>query len=344
MHTNKFTALIILLVIITAIAFITDVLLGSVNIPLNKTLSILFHQTEDPIWSRIIFDFRLPKAITAALVGSGLSIAGLQMQTLFRNPLAGPYMLGISSGASLGVAIVVLSTGILGTRLHLLGSVSKISTVLAAIVGAGFMLMIIVLLSRKIKNNITLLILGLMFSHIAGAFEEVLQYFAEAKKLQGFVIWNLGNFSTVAWEEVLILSLLVLTGLIISFCLSKPLNALLLGENYAMSMGINTSNSRLLIILVTGILAGSITAFCGPIAFLGVAVPHLTRGLFNTSDHLKLIPLVCLVGAIVTLCCDIISQLPKYVLPINVVTSLIGGPVVIWVIIKQYKTKSSFAS
>ena len=323
--------------------FLADLLIGSVYIPAGSIFDILTGGSDsDSVFSRIVLNFRLPKAITACLAGAALSVCGLLMQTLFRNPLAGPFVLGINSGASLGVAIVLLSAGISSEAA--VGAFTKLGIIFSASIGAGLILLLVVLVSKSIKDSITLLILGLMFGHITSAIEGILQYFSRAESLQGFIIWSLGSFSNVVWDELAILAPFIIAGIVTAFYLSKPLNALLLGENYANSMGVNVKRSRTIVIIATGVLAGSITAFCGPIAFLGIAVPHLTRNLLNTSDHKILIPTVCLTGATLALICDVIAQMPGTgrTLPVNAVTSLFGAPVVIWVILRQRKRKFSF--
>jgi iron complex transport system permease protein len=321
------------------LVFIADISFGSVKIPISEVFHILCGKPAKDSWVLIILDFRIPKAITAMLSGAGLSVCGLLMQTLFRNPLAGPYVLGINSGASLGVAIVMLSAG---TYSVLLTSLFKMGIIASAALGAMLVMFLILAVSRNIRDNATILILGIMFGQIAGAAEGVLQYFSRAESLQGFVIWGMGNFTGVVWKEMLLFAPVVLLGLACSFFLSKPLNALLLGDKYASSLGVKVRRTRTLIIASTGILAGCITAFCGPVAFIGVAVPHLTRALLNTADHKHLVPGVCLFGALLTLLCDLLTQMPgsDQVLPVNVVTSLIGAPVVIWVILRQKQLRS----
>jgi iron complex transport system permease protein len=283
--------------------------------------------------------FRLPKAMTALLVGAALAVSGLQMQTLFGNPLAGPFVLGVSSGASLGVALAIMASGVLGQTILATFVSGSYGIILAASVGAVTVLLLVVLISQKIPDNTTLLIIGLMIGHVTSAVVGILQYFTDAESLQGFVLWSLGSFNNVVWNEMKVLVPVIVIGLMMAFAFSKTLNALLLGEHYAKSLGINISSSRLMIILSTGLLAGGATAFCGPIAFLGLAIPHLARPLFNSSDHKVLVPACILIGGGMALVCDIIAQLPGsgVTLPINAVTSLIGAPVVIWVIIKQRK-------
>ena len=324
---------------LTILLFILDVLIGSVAIPWNVTMDVF---TGKPVanlaWETILMDFRLPKAITALIAGVALSVSGLQMQTLFRNALAGPYVLGVTSGASLGVALVLLVSSYSGFTL-LSGITGSIGVVGAAFAGGMLVLLLILWVSSRINNNTTILILGLMFGHFTNAIVGVLQYFSEAQDLKGFIIWNMGSFGNVVWDELLVLIPIVTIAFFIAFILSKQLNILLLGESYARSMGVNVTVSRLNIIVSTGLLAASVTAFCGPVAFLGMAIPHLVRNVFVTADHRVLIPTTALWGGMFALLCDIIAQLPGTgeTLPINAITSIIGAPVVIWVIIKNRK-------
>ncbi|MEN8248556.1 MAG: iron ABC transporter permease [Bacteroidota bacterium] len=321
--------------------FLLDISLGSVNIPFKATIAILTGQeVEESSWEQIILLFRLPRVFTAIAVGAGLAVSGLLMQTLFRNPLAGPYVLGISSGASLGVALVILASGVLS--FGLLGS--KVSILLAAGLGAAAVLLVVLLISRNIPDSTTLLILGLMFGSIAGAIVSVLQYYSRAEELQSFVIWTFGSLSHVRWADMPIFGVLVILGLILAFLIQKPLNSFFLGERQASSIGVNIERTRITVLIATSILAGSITAYCGPIAFIGLAVPHLTRVIFPTSNHKLLIPAVALSGAFIMVLADFIAQMPgsEHVLPINAVTALIGGPVIIWVIIRKRNIGKSF--
>lgn len=335
-----------LLLLLTGILFFFNISLGSVKIPFDSILTIFIGGTlENEAWQYIIFEFRIPKAITAILVGVGLSISGLQMQTLFRNPLAGPFVLGISSGASLGVAVLVLAgvslSGILGISIFM-GSGLQ---VIAATLGAAFVLLMVMLVSIRVKDSMTLLIVGLMFGSATGALVSILQYFSNKDQLQEYLIWTFGSLGGLSWSEISIFIPVVFIGVTLSYLFIKPLNALLLGERYAQSMGVSLEKSRFWIIISTSVLAGSITAFCGPIAFIGIAVPHLTRLLFDTADHKILIPAVALSGAILMLVCDIIAQVPfsDSTLPINVITSLLGAPVVIWVILRGRNVSKSFS-
>lgn len=329
----------ILLILAVVLAFILDVWLGSVRIPVKGVLTILTGGiSENDAWDKIVLLFRLPKAATAIMAGGALAVSGLMMQSFFRNPLAGPFVLGVSSGASLGVAIFVMA-GFSGALL-----INSIGIVVAASIGAGLAFSFVLLASIRIKDSATLLIIGLMVGSITGAVVGTLQYFSSAKQLQAFTIWTFGSLSNVGITDLPLFLGFTSAGLVISYLLFKPLNAILLGEEYAQSLGVNVSKLRNGILLSTGLLAGVVTAYCGPIAFVGIAVPHLTRGLFPTSDHKKLIPSVFLMGSLVLLICDIIAQLPgsQYVLPINVVTSILGAPVVIWIILKRRNLGASF--
>ena len=316
---------------------LVNISLGSVAIPLKEVVKGIFGQemTKES-WEIILWNFRFPKAITAILVGIGLSMSGLLMQTLFRNPLAGPYVLGLSSGASLGVAFVILGTGLLPTYIASF-FLSSYGLVVASSLGAFLVLLAVLLVSRKLKDTMAILIVGLMFGSFTSAIVSVLSYFTTAEKLQKFTFWSMGSISNLTWQEISILSLLIFIGIAISFTVIKPLNALLLGEKYAQSIGINYKKTRFLIIVATSILAGSITAFAGPIAFIGLAVPHMAKLLFQTSNHLILFWSTLLLGAIVMLVCDTIAQVPgnDITLPINAVTSVIGAPIVIWLLVRK---------
>ena len=298
----------------------------------------MFGPLENTSWQYIIMDYRLPKAFTAIIVGSGLGISGLMMQTLFRNPLAGPFVLGITSGASLGVALITMGASLFG-GIFLGVLASKWSVVIAATLGSFLVLLTVLIVSTKVRDAMTILIIGLMFGSISAAVVNVLSYFSSAEELQHYVFWGFGSLGNLSWNELLILFLVYLLGLLLSFTTIKSLNSLLLGENYAKSVGLNIKQSRLLIIISTSLLAGTITAFSGPIAFIGLAIPHITRQIFNTSNHKILLPAVFLFGAIIMLICDSIAQLPssEYTLPINAITSLIGAPVVVWLLVRKRK-------
>ena len=315
-----------------------NISLGSVSIPTKEIFKSLFTSIDNESWQYIIQNYRLPKAFTAILVGSGLGISGLLMQTLFRNPLTGPFVLGISSGASLGVAIVILGAGIFGGVFTTL-LVSKWSVVIAASLGSFLVLLAVLAVSSKVRDTMAILIIGLMFGSITAAVVSVLSYFSSAEKLQQYIFWGFGSLGNLSWYELLIFFIIYSLGLLLSIISIKSLNTLLLGENYAKSLGLNIKQSRLIIILATSLLAGTITAFAGPIAFIGLAIPHIVRQIFTTSNHKTLLPAVFLFGAIVMLICDSIAQLPTsdYTLPINAITSLIGAPVVIWLLVRKRK-------
>lgn len=339
MIQRRFNKAFTLLGLLLLAAVVGNLALGSVAIPLADTLAILFGgNPEKSTWEFIIWDYRLPKTITAVLTGSGLAVSGLIMQTLFRNPLAGPFVLGLSSGASLGVALLILGAGALG---GLIGNflVDPWSLVIASALGSFLVLLAVVAVSLRVKDTMALLIIGLMFGSLTAAVVAVLSYFSNAEQLQQYIFWSFGSLGNQSWAGIGILALCVVPGLIITFTRSKSLNALLLGEPYAQSMGLNLRKTSLILIGLTSLLAGSITAFAGPIAFVGLAIPHITRQWFPTSDHRLLIPAVILVGALVMLVCDTIAQWPfsAYTLPINAITSLFGAPVVIWLLVRKRK-------
>lgn len=327
-----------ILAIALVVSFIGNISLGSVAIPISSVFKSLFTSIDNQSWQYIILNYRLPKAITAILVGSGLGISGLLMQTLFRNPLAGPFVLGISSGASLGVAVVILGAGIFGGNLAMM-LLSRWSIVLAASLGSFLVLLSVLAVSIKVRDTMAILIIGLMFGSITAAIVSVLSYFSSAEQLQQYIFWGFGSLGNLSWNELLIFSCIYIFGLFLGIASIKALNTLLLGENYAKSLGLNINQSRLIIIIATSLLAGTITAFAGPIAFIGLAIPHMVRQVFNTANHKTLLPAVFLFGAIVMLICDSIAQLPtsNYTLPINAITSLIGAPVVIWLLVRKRK-------
>ena len=321
------------------LTWLLNISFGSVAIPFKATLSILSGNSASvPSWSYIIWDYRLPKAFTAILVGSGLALSGLVMQTLFRNPLAGPFVLGITSGASLGAALLLMGSTLL-SGFATYGFLKDSSIIIAASLGSFLVLSIVMLVANKVRDTMALLVIGLMFGSITSAIVSVLAYFSDAEQLQRFVFWSYGSIGNLSWNQVLLLASIVIVGILLSVLSIKPLNALLLGENYAKSLGISLKNSRMLLIIITGLLAGSITAFAGPIAFVGLAVPHLTRQVFNTMEHKILVPAVCISGAVLMLLCDLIAQLPNSanVLPINAITSIVGAPVVIWLLVRKQK-------
>ncbi len=334
-HIKAFTLLSLLLIVFFGI----NISLGSVSIPLFETFSVIFGETtSNNSWEYIIWNYRLPKAITAILVGSGLALSGLLMQTLFKNPLAGPFVLGISSGASLGVALLIMGSSIFSSYIGL-QLVSNISLAIVASIGSFIVLLSVIIVASKVKDTMALLIIGLMFGSITAAIVSVLSYFTNAEKLQQYVYWSFGSIGNLSWQQIAILIVLCFVGVILSIFSIKALNALLLGENYARSLGIKIKKARYIIIITTGLLAGGITAFAGPIAFIGLAVPHLTRQIFNTTNHKILVPAVLLYGAVLMLLCDTVAQLPNSasVLPINAITSIIGAPVIIWLLVRKQK-------
>lgn len=313
--------------------------LGSVYIQFTEVVSILMgNASENSSWEYIILNFRLPKTITAILVGAGLSVCGLLMQTLFRNPLAGPYVLGLSSGASLGVALLILGgsifSGVLASFVF-----SKWAVVFAASLGSVVVMMAVMATAIRIKDTMALLIIGLMFASLTGAVVSILAYFSPASNLQQYIFWSFGSLGNLSLNEVGILSLVTSLGLLLSVYCLKNMNALLLGEDYAKSLGVPIQKNRNIIIVATGLMAGGITAFAGPIAFIGLAVPHLIRQVVKTSNHFVLFPAVIFGGAIIMLICDSISQLPgsDLTLPINAVTSIFGAPIVIWLLLQKKK-------
>lgn len=334
---KKWRAVFLLLILILLLCFILSISLGSVQIPFGFVVEHFLGSSDNEVWSNIIQNFRVPKATTSLLAGSALAISGLQMQTLFRNPLAGPFILGISSGAGLGVALVIFLGFWLGGFIGMTGIGRSWLLVGAAGLGSFIVLSIVLVASFRVRSGVSLLIIGLMFGSAVSALVSILQYFSQAENIQAYVIWTFGSLGSLSWEELRVMMPVVLLSLTLSFLLSKPLNALLLGENYAESLGLNLKKARMLIIINTSLLAGTVTAFCGPIAFIGLAVPHIARMLFNTGNHLLLTPLVILLGGILLTIFDILAQLPgmQETLPINAVTSLFGAPFVIWLILRR---------
>ncbi|HHP7230572.1 MAG TPA: iron chelate uptake ABC transporter family permease subunit [Xenococcaceae cyanobacterium] len=340
-HKNSYIILISTILLSSLIfVFLSNLAFGSVNIPIKQVVTILLGgEAQKTTWTTIILKFRLPKALTATLAGAALGVSGLQTQTLFKNPLAGPFILGISSGASLGVALLVLAantTG-MGALLTNLGIIGDLSLAIAASLGAALVLLMVLLISRNVPDSTTLLILGLLFGYATNAIVSILLHFSDNNEIQSYLQWTFGSFGGVTWRQMVILAPVILLGLIIALLLSKPLNLMLLGESQAQTLGLAVQQTRFWIITSASILAGAITAFCGPIGFLGVVVPHLCRNLFKTVDHRVLIPVVAMMGAILALAADLVSQLPgsQTVLPLNSITALIGVPVVMWVILHR---------
>lgn len=332
-----------IVLVLIVIFFALNIALGSVFIPFSQIVKVLSGgQPENASWGSIILNTRLPQAVTAIFAGAALGLSGLMMQTLFRNPLAGPSVLGVSSGASLGVAIMMMFITLPGGKFIVVNQVfGSFSVIFSAFAGAFAVLILIGFFAERFKSNTTILILGIMLGYAISAIVGILQFYSLKEDLQAFVIWGLGSFANVSWERMSFFVPVIMVGVLLSVTLVKPLNALLLGENYAQNLGINLKKARVLIIVATGILTASVTAYCGPIAFLGLAIPHLSRNLFKTSNHLINIPGVIFTGALVALFCNLIARLPGFdgALPINAITSIIGAPVVIWIILKRNEFK-----
>jgi iron complex transport system permease protein len=325
--------------ILLVIFFIADLLFGSIIIPVKQVFFAFFPSsaTSDS-FRTIVLEFRLPKALTAVFTGAALSLSGLQMQTVFRNPLAGPYVLGISAGATLGVALFVLGFSS-AFAFGIFSSTGAWSLALVAWAGSFLVMLLILYVSARVNDIMTLLILGILFTSAVTAVVSILQYFSSESMLKAFVIWTMGSLGSVTKSQLMVLAPAILAGTFLAFLKIKDLNAFLLGEDYARSLGVSIKISRVIIFLSTSLMAGTITAFCGPIGFIGIAVPHICRVIFKTANHLVLVPAVILTGSIVMLFSDIVSQLPgmQTTLPINSVTALIGIPVIIWMIVKNRK-------
>ena len=339
MSQKNYSKHFLLMSVILIVFFFLNIRFGSVSIPFKDIFNILFGgDISKDSWETIIINFRVPKAITAILVGSGLSVCGLLMQTLFRNPLAGPFVLGISSGASLGVAILILGSSVFGGA-FLTSTLSNLSLPIAASFGAFLVLSSVIFAANKVRNTMSILIIGLMFGSLTSAIISVLAYFCEAAQIQQYLFWSFGSLGNLSWNELIIFTCIYSVGIIGTIFVIKPLNSLLLGENYAKSLGINVKKSRNIILLITSLLTGVITAFSGPIAFVGLAVPHIAKIIFSSSNHKILLPATAIIGAIILLICDSIAQLPtsEYTLPINAITSLFGAPIVIWLLVRKKK-------
>lgn len=328
----------ILLSLLLVILFVASLLLGSVSLQVKEVLGVILGQEVDPQTRILVTHFRLPKAITALVVGAALSASGLQMQTLFRNPLAGPYVLGISSGASLGVSLFLLGAPLLGVSVAS-ETLCNIGVVGSAWIGAALILAVIMAVSVRLKDIMAILILGMMFGSAASAIVQILQYLSPDSALKSFVVWTMGSLSGVSLQQLGLMSGIVVAGLALSIYLIKPLNLLLLGENYARTMGLNIRWIRFLLFASTTLLAGTVTAFCGPIGFIGIAVPHVARMLTGNADHRVLMPASMLMGSVTMLLCDIIAQLPGHemVLPVNTITALLGIPIIVLVIVRNRK-------
>lgn len=325
------------------IFFILNLLLGSVRIPLGSIVDILTGGSgEREIWRNIVLKSRVPQALTAVMAGAGLAVSGLLMQTVFHNPLAGPSVLGISSGASLGVAFVVLLSGSIGgVALSKLGVVGEVTITLSAVAGSLLVMALIAFVSQKVKGNVTLLVMGVMIGYIANAIIGVLKFFSAEEDIRAYVIWGLGSFARVSGGQTTVFVVLMLLLLPLSFLLIKTLNLMLLGDSYARNLGLNIKRARLLVISCAGVLVAVVTAYCGPIVFLGLAVPHICRGIFHTSNHAALLPASLLTGASLALVCNLIARMPGFegALPVNSVTALVGAPVVIWVLFHKRRSQ-----
>ncbi|MDE5980874.1 MAG: iron ABC transporter permease [Bacteroidaceae bacterium] len=330
-HTS---VLFVILIVLTVFLFVSDLAVGAVSVPLRDVWNALTGGDCPRGTAKIILSIRLVKAVVAVLAGAALSVSGLQMQTLFRNPLAGPYVLGISSGASLGVALFILGAPLFG----LSATFASLGIAGAAWTGAAVVLVIIAAVGRRIKDIMVILILGMMFSSGVGAIVQILQYLSNEESLKAFVIWTMGSLGDVTLSQLYVLVPAVVAGLLLAIVTIKPLNLLLFGEEYAVTMGLNISRSRGLLFFSTTLLAGTVTAFCGPIGFIGLAMPHVARMLFDNSDHRVLLPGTILTGASVLLLCDLVSKL--FTLPVNAITALLGIPVVVWVVLRNKSVTS----
>ena len=339
MTRNKINISILITIIFLGILlFFLNLFVGSVTIPFSDLFNVILGEESPQTIKTIVLDYRLPQAVTAIFAGAALSVAGLLMQTLFRNPLADPSMLGISSGAGLGVAITILLTGVIGnSALSTMGIWSNLGVSLAAFIGATLVLLLILGFSSRVRNMTTLIIIGLMVSYLAGSLTDIMKFFSMKEDIHAFVIWGMGSFSAVGTSKLTFFSISIIIGLFASLFMTKNLNITLLGDLYAENLGLNIKRNSLFIVLVSGYLTAIVTAFCGPIAFLGLAIPHLTRFIFRTSDHKVLVPATMLIGMVISLLCNLVARMPGFEgnLPINAVTAFIGAPVVIWVILRK---------
>ncbi|AVP67656.1 MULTISPECIES: iron ABC transporter permease [Prescottella] len=344
---NRTAATVTALAAFVVAATILAVSVGSVTIPFGTTARYLFTgDAGSERWTTLIADIRLPRVVTAACAGAALAVAGLLMQTLFANPLADPYILGVSSGASLGVALVVLGSGTGAGVFAAVAGTGRLGVAAAAAIGALAVLLLVLAISRWIRSVVTLLIVGVMVGSVTSAIVSLLVAFSQPAQMQQFVLWSLGSYAGASWSDLRVLVPAVLVGVVLAATLVRPLNAMLLGEDYAHSMGVHLVRTRTIAITASALLAGAVTAFCGPIAFLGIAVPHLARLALGTSDHRILLPGVVLMGAGVSLLCSVVAQLPGRdgVLPLNVVTALVGAPVVILVLLRSRRAQAGTVS
>ncbi len=325
------------MITLLVLAFICDIFTGNAQISVKEAWASLFGGSGNLIVDEIIRNYRLPKAITAIIAGSALSVSGLLMQTLFRNPLAGPDVLGVSAGAGLGVAFMTMLSG--SAIYPFISSMGSMAQVIAAVSGAALVLILILGVSARIKDSITILVLGMIFGYVASAMVTILQSFADPDSLKVFVTWTFGSLGDVSWDRMPILLILVSAGIILAALLQKALNSLLLGENYALSAGLNIKKTRILIISISAVITGTVTAFTGPIAFVGVVIPHFARAFFGTVNHKTILPATILLGSILMLICDIVSQIPiaNRTLPINAVSAMFGAPMIVWIVLKRKK-------
>ena len=330
---------VIVIIVAIMVAFVLNLLLGSVDIPVGDILRILIGDDSVSVISRnIIMQSRVPQALTAIVAGAGLAVSGLQMQVVFRNPLAGPSVLGISNGASLGVALVVLLSGSIGgVALSRMGYIGNAAISMAAIVGAMAVMSLIMYVATKVRGNVTLLIIGVLIGHLATAIIGVLKFFSAEEDVKAYVVWGLGSFARVSGDEMMLFVCLMLLLLPLSMLLIKTMNILLLGDDYARSLGLNLNRARTFVILSSGVLVAIVTAYCGPVMFIGLAVPHLCRAMFRTNDNCTLMPATMLMGALLALVCNLVARMPgmEGALPVNSVTALVGAPVIAWVIFKR---------
>ena len=336
MRVTKFFVLLVSI----AVLLVVNLLLGTVRIPIAEILTILTGGEADEVATNIVLQSRLPQALTAIVAGAGLAVSGLQMQTVFRNPLAGPSVLGISNGSALGVAFVVLLSGRLGgVALSRLGYLGEAAMSVAAIVGALAVMLLILWVSGRVKGNVTLLIIGVMIGYLANAIIGVLKYLSPEEDVKSFVVWGLGSFSRVSGDEMLLFVCLMCVLLPLACLLVKPMNLMLLGERYAANLGLNIRRARMLVIISSGVLVAIVTAYCGPIMFIGLAVPHLARAVFRTSDHRVLMPATALSGAVLALLCNFVARMPGFegALPVTSVTALVGAPVIAAVLFGRRK-------
>lgn len=333
--------------ILCFVLVLMDLSLGSVNVPVPAVLRVLTGRVgEQELWHKVIFMIRMPRVVSAVLAGSALAVAGLQMQTLFHNPLAGPSVLGITAGASFGVALVMLTGGGAASlyAVRELGVGGSWLIAIASAIGAAAVMGVILLTSLRLKDNISLLIVGIMIGNITVSIVSIWQYFSQPEQIQDYLMWTFGSLGGVTNDQLYIFAVVVVIGLVIGFANVKALNTLLLGENYARSMGLNIRTTRLVIIITTSLLTGAVTGFCGPIAFVGIAVPHMARSLMGTSNHRLLVPLSMILGAALMLGCDLVARMPgsTMTLPINAITAVLGSPIVVWVILKNRNLRTAF--